>query len=341
MTKTTMPVGAGGQTPQIPRSVFITGANGFIGKALLKRYKALGAQVRGMDLFADPENDVVAGDLTRPQVWAEHAKGCDLFINTAAVVSLAAPWKLYREVSVQGVRNCLNVAIAGGATRFVHISSIAALGWNYPDKADESCDVVIGNQYRYGVAKGASEHVVLASHAAGEIDCTVVRPGDVYGPGSRAWLIEPLKMAKAGALILPNGGKGVFTPVYVEDLLDGIMLAAGLDQACGHIFHLSSASPTTCKAFFANHWRWAGRSGTPRTLPLSLATALTQLIWRVNGLLNIKSEVTPDAMYMLARSGDISIAKARRLLGYEPKVSLEEGLRRSEGWLRVNGQIAL
>lgn len=341
MTKTQMPVGSGGQIPQVPRSVFITGANGFIGRALLKRYKALGAQVRGMDLFADAQNAVVAGDLTRPEAWAEHAKGCELFINTAAVVSLAAPWKLYREVSVQGVRNCLNAAIAGGATRFVQVSSIAALGWDYPDKADESCDVVIGNQYRYGVAKGASEHVVLASHAAAEIDCTVVRPGDVYGPGSRAWLIEPLKMAKAGALMLPNGGKGVFTPVYVDDLLDGIMLAAGLDQARGHIFHLSSASPTTCQAFFANHWRWAGRSGAPRTLPLNVATALTRVIWRVNRLLKINSEVSPDAMYMLARTGDISIAKARRLLGYEPKISLEEGLRRSEDWLRVNGHIPL
>jgi nucleoside-diphosphate-sugar epimerase len=340
MTKTTMPTGSDGQSPEIPRSVFITGANGFIGRSLLKRYKALGAQVRGMDLFADADNDVVAGDLTRPDVWAAHARGCDLFINTAAVVSLAAPWKLYREVSVQGVRNCLEVAITAGARRFVHISSIAALGWKYPDLADEACDVVIGEHYRYGVAKGASEHVVLASHAAGEIDCTVVRPGDVYGPGSRAWLIEPLKMAKAGALILPNGGKGVFTPVYVDDLLDGIMLAAGLAQASGHIFHLSSAQPTTCKAFFANHWRWAGRSGAPRTLPLPVAAALTHLIWRANRVFRINSEVTPDAMYMLARSGDISIAKARRLLGYEPKVTLEEGLRRSEDWLRVTGQIA-
>ncbi|MNF57305.1 hypothetical protein D3C84_388300 [compost metagenome] len=57
-------------------------------------------------------------------------------------------------------------------------------------------------------------------------------------------------------------------------------------------------------------------------------------------LFKLNTEVTPDAMCMLAHTGDISIAKARRLLGYEPKVSLEDGLRRSEDWLRVNGQIA-
>lgn len=340
MTNATMPIGSAGQTPDVPRSVFITGASGFIGRALANRYRALGAEVRGMDLQADPASNVVAGNLTQPAAWSGHAKGCELFINTAAVVSLAAPWKLYRDVSVQGVRNCLDAAVAGGAKRFVQFSSIAALGWDHPNDADEHCPVVIGKQYRYGVAKGASEHLVLAAHAAGEIDCTVIRPGDVYGPGSRAWLSEPLKMAKAGALILPNGGSGVFTPVYVDDLLDGVMLAAGLAQGAGQIFHLCGDGPATCKSFFSNHWRWAGRSGSPRCLPLSAAVALTRVIWGVNKLLQTTNEVTPDAMYMLARKGNISSAKAQRLLGYLPKVDLAEGVRRSEAWLRETGQIS-
>ncbi len=223
-----MPSGAYGQAPRVPESVFITGANGFIGRALMKRYRDLGCEVRGMDIKADAGWNVVAGDLVEPKAWATHARGCELFINTAAVVSLAADWQLYRDVSVQGVRNALDVAIAGGAKRFLQYSSIAAMGWDYPDGADEKRPAAIGVEYRYGVAKRNSEHVVLAAHAAGEIECTVVRPGDVYGPGSRAWLIEPLKMAKAGQLILPDGGRGVFTPVYIEDLLDGTMLAAGL-----------------------------------------------------------------------------------------------------------------
>ncbi|WP_425327820.1 NAD-dependent epimerase/dehydratase family protein [Pseudomonas nitroreducens] len=339
MSHPAMPVGAKGQTPEVPRSVFITGASGFIGQALAKRYRALGAEVRGMDLCADPANGVVAGDLTRPGQWAEYARGSELFINTAAVVSLAAPWKQYREVSVRGVRNCLDIAIQSGTKRFVQFSSIAALGWQYPEQADERCDVVIGEQYRYGVAKGASEHLVLAAHASGEIDCTIVRPGDVYGPGSRAWLTEPLKMAKAGALILPNGGSGRWTPVYIDDLLDGVMLAAGLDQGRGQVFHISAAESVSCKEFFGHHWRWAGRSGSPRSLPLGVATALTSMIWGVNRLLGRHDEVTPDTMYMFSRTGGISIDKARRMLGYAPKISLDEGLRRSEAWLREVGQL--
>lgn len=339
MSKASMPTGSAGQKPALPGSVFITGANGFIGRALLNRYRDLGCDVRGMDLQADSQANVVVGDLTEPSAWADHAKDCDLFINTAAVVSLAADWQLYRDVSVKGVRNALDTAITGGAKRFVQYSSIAALGPDYPDGADERTTTVIGEQYRYGVAKAASEHLVLAAHAAGEIDCTIIRPGDVYGPGSRAWLIEPLKMARKGQLILPDGGKGIFTPVYIDDLLDGSMLAAGLDEGAGQIFILWGGEAVTCREFFGHHWRWAGRKGYPRSLPLKVALSVTSGLWKLNQRLGRKDEVTPDAMLMFSRKGAFNGAKARKLLGFEPKVKLAEGFRRSEIWLKEVGEI--
>lgn len=340
MTHASMPVGANGEKPVPPKAVFITGANGFIGRALLNRYRDLGCEVRGMDIKADPDANVVAGDLTQPETWAHHASGCDLFINTAAVVSLAADWQTYRHGSLQGVRCALDVAIAGGAKRFVHLSSIAALGYDYPDGADEKTPTVIGEHYRYGVAKAGSEHLVLAAHAAGEIECTIIRPGDVYGPGSRAWLIEPLKMARKGQLILPDGGQGIFTPVYIDDLLDGAMLAAGLAQGAGHIFILWGGEAITCREFFAHHWRWAGRKGYPRTLPLKAAVALTTALWTLNQRLGRQDEATPDAMLMFARKGAFDGSKARERLGFAPKVTLEEGFKRSEAWLKSIGEIA-
>jgi nucleoside-diphosphate-sugar epimerase len=238
-----------------------------------------------------------------------------------------------------GVRNALDVAIAGGAKRFVHLSSIAALGWNYPQGADEKTPVVIGEHYRYGVAKGASEHVVLAAHASGEMDCTIVRPGDVYGPSSRAWLLEPLKMAKLGQLILPDGGRHAFTPVYIDDLIDGILLAAGLPQGAGNIYILWGDESVTCRDFFTYHWHWAGRTGHPHCLPLLAALVLTKTLWTVNQQIGRKDEISPDAMRMFARPGGYSIAKARQQLGFNPKVSLAEGMRRSEVWLKQNAHL--
>jgi nucleoside-diphosphate-sugar epimerase len=333
-----LPIGALGQTPVLPRAVFITGANGFIGRVLLNRYKALGVEVRGMDIKADPAANVVAGNLTDPDTWAAHAKGCDLFINTAAVVSLTADWQTYRDVSVKGVRNCLDVAIAGGAKRFLQYSSVACLGWQFPDQTDEKACVVIGPDYRYGVAKGASEHAVLAAHASGEIDCTIIRPGDVYGPGSRAWISVPYEMCKAGKMVLPAHGQGIFSPVYVDDLVDGTLLAVGLPEGRGQIFILSGGIPMTCLDFFTNHWHWAGRKGQPRTMSTGTAVFITRILQTVNRWLKRQDEASPDAMYMFARSGDFSIAKAQRLLGYQPKMDLATGLKNSENWMRETGQ---
>lgn len=333
-----MPRGAAGQEPVRPGFVFVTGANGFIGRALMERYRALGCRVAGMDITADPARHVVAGDITRPDGWAGHARGCDLFIHTAAVVSLSAEWDAYRAVSVRAVRQALDVAIAAGAARFVHFSSIAAMGVDYAPGADERAPVVTGPDYRYGVTKGVSEHVVLAAHAAGEIACTIIRPGDVYGPGSRAWITEPLAMARKGRLLLPDGGRGTFTPVYIDDLLDGVMLAAGLDSGRGQIFILAGDGGVPCREFFAHHWRWAGRRGVPPGLPLAVARQVTRAVWELNRRLGKRDETCPDAILMLARPGAYSIDKARRLLGYAPKVSLAEGMRRSEAWLLGSGE---
>lgn len=338
-TAASLPIGAQGQTPVIPKSVFITGASGFIGRALSDRFRALGATVRGMDLVADPSRDVVAGNLTDPAGWQAHAAGCELFMNTAAVVSTNAEWDTYRQVSVHGMRNALNVARAGGARRFVHYSSAAAMGWDIPDDSDETWPVVIGPDYRYGVAKGASEHLVLAAHASGEMECTVVRPSDVYGPGSRAWLSEPLRLIRARSLLLPRHGEGRFSPVYIDDLLDGTLLASCLPQGAGQIFILGGGYTVSCNEFFGYHWRWAGRSGNPPGLSLANGVRVTRIIQWVNQRLGRCDEACPDAMYMLARPGGYSIAKARDLLGYAPKVSLEEGMRRSEAWLREIGEL--
>jgi nucleoside-diphosphate-sugar epimerase len=334
-----LPVGSAGQIPVLPERVFITGANGFIGRKLMARYRALGCEVRGMDIHADPDNGIVAGNLVKPELWSEHASDCELFIHTAAIVSLAESWQGYREITVQGTRNALDVAVASGAKRFLHYSSIAAMGWEYPEGADETYPVVIGSHYRYGVAKAASEHVVLAAHSAGEIPCTVIRPGDVYGPGGRAWLLEPLKMARAKQLLLPDSGRGIFTPVFIDDLIDGAVLAAGLDAAIGQVFILWGNEPISCRAFFGHHWRWAGHRGNPPSLPLKATLAITAALDRVNKVLARASEATPDTMYMFARKGGFSIAKAQRLLGFEPKITLAEGVRRSEEWLREIGEI--
>ncbi len=334
------PIGTGGQTPALPARVFVTGALGFVGRALLARYRELGVAVRGMDTRADPGWDVVAGDIGAAGPWQEHARGCDLVVHAAAVVSNVAAAEVYRRISVGGVRRALDAAVAGGARRFVHISSCGAYGWHRPPSADEKTPITVLSGNAYQDAKAASEHPALAAHAAGEIPCTIVRPSDVYGPGSRPWVLIPLEMIRRRLFFLPAHGRGVMAPIYIDDLVDGIVLAAGLEAGAGQIFNLIGVAPVATAEFFAHHVRWAGRSGVPPSFSTPTALRLASLASFAGKLLRHPSEASRESMLMLSKSHTVSMEKARRVLGYEPTVGLAEGMQRTEAWLREEGALA-
>jgi nucleoside-diphosphate-sugar epimerase len=313
--------------------VAVTGANGFIGRAVAKRLRAEGAEVAGVDFAADPERDVVAGDVAEAGPWQAAVGSADVVVHTAAIVSNAYDLDESWRVNVLGTRNVLDAAAAGGVGRFVHISSVRAFSdLGFPDGVDEHRPVrPDGNPYVD--TKIASEQVVLQAHAAGEVECTVVRPGDVYGPGSRPWTVLPLELIKARRFLLPAMGRGVFSPVYVDDLVSGLVLAAQHPEAPGQVFTIAGTGGVPAKEFFGHYYRTLGRRG-PICLPTPLAVALAQAAGTAERLRGRRTELNATSMRYLARPGGYSIDKARRLLGYEPQIDLDEGMRRTEAWLR-------
>ncbi len=327
------------KSPPLPHRVFVTGANGFIGRAVLERYRELGAEVCGMDMNADPEAGVVAGNIAEAGPWQKQAEGCDLVVHTAAVVSNSATPALYRAVTVGGVRRALDAAVAGGAKRFLHISSCGAYGWQRPPNAEETYPITTLSGNSYQDSKAASEHPALAAHASGEIPCTVVRPGDVYGAGSRPWVLIPLELIRKGMFLLPAHGKGIFSPIYIDDVVSGIVLAAGHEAGAGQIFNLTAGYGVPSGEFFAYHMRWAGKSGAPRSFSTQTAIVLAEAARMISKVLGKPTEANRQSMLMLSKSETFSIEKARRLLGFDPQIDLAEGMRRTEEGLRARGII--
>ncbi len=318
-----------------PERVFITGAAGFIGRALVERFRELGSEVRGVDLVEADEELHRAADLTEPGDWQDHASGCDLVIHTAAVVGFYSSPEGYWETNVTAARHALDAAVAGGAKRFLHLSSIVVFGFDFEGEVDERSPVR-PNGVHYVDTKIASEQVVLQAHAEAEIPCTIVRPGDVYGPRSRPWTIEPVRLLRSKQLILPDGGRGLHSPVYVDDLVDGIVLAATRPEAEGRVFILTGAEAPTIGEFVAYYCRMLGID-RPRTAPTRVVREVARamdLAARVRGR---KSEATPAAIDYFTRRGSYSIRRARDELGYAPGHDLEAGMRKTEEWLRAEG----
>lgn len=319
------------------RSIFITGANGFIGRALAQRFRELGATVGGVDLAGDADNNVVAGSTVEPGTWEGALAGVDTVIHTAALLGAAHPLDRSREVNVMGTSRVLRAAIKADVARFVHLSSVAAYGFDYPDGVDETYPVQVCGDV-YTDTKVNSEAVVLAAQGAGEIDATIIRPGDVWGPGS-VWVRSPIaEMLKPTGFPLPSGGNGIFSPVYIDNFVDGMVLTIASDRAAGQVFTITDGVGVRCADFFGHLAEMSG--GTIRTLPMSVAAPLADVLGGLLRRLGQPSDLCAGTMWLLNRPGTYSIGKAREVLGYEPLVSIDEGMNRVQEWAGEAGLIA-
>jgi nucleoside-diphosphate-sugar epimerase len=317
-------------------SALITGASGFIGSTLARRLRDAGSEVVGVDLEADHTAGVVAGDVSEPGAWQAAGDGVDVVFHTAAAVTNTASDELGWRLNVLATRNAIDAAVRAGARRFVHFSSVRAFGdTGFPDGVTEDYPVRPGRSV-YVNTKIASEQVALQAHAAERIEVTVIRPGDVYGPRSRPWTTLILEAIARRQFVLPAMGRGVFSPVFVDNLLDGVLRAAERPEGAGQVFTLTDGVGVSCTHFFGHYFRMLGRRG-PRSLPTPLALALAAVPEGAGALSGRKTEVRRESMRYLARTGTYSIDKARRMLGYEPAVDLAEGMRRTERWLRAEG----
>jgi nucleoside-diphosphate-sugar epimerase len=323
--------------PPVPQRVFITGANGFIGRSLARRYRTLGAEVCGIDFVADPEWGVIAADMLQPGQWRHVIDGSELAIHTAALLSNTAAMHDAWRTNVLGTYRVIEAAEAAGVKRLLHVSSVAVFGFDHLEDVDENAPLKTIN-HPYVDTKILGEYAVLQAHASGRLPATVIRPGDVYGPGSRPWVLLPLEMIRVGRFLLPAHGKGVFSPVYIDDLVDGIVIAGSSSAAIGQIFSLTGAEKPSCAEYFSYIARMAGKSGV-RTLSTPAANLVSDLGGSAARLLGRKSELGRNTVRMLSRRAGYSITKAQRLLGYQPRVTLAEGMQRVERWLRDTGAI--
>lgn len=321
---------------QIVSKVLITGANGFIGNTLMRYYKQQGIAVVGVDLCGNGD-DIIEGDISEPETISHLLKECDVIVHTAALVSNAMKDSDMWRVNVLATRNLIAAAKQHKVRRFVQISSIVAYGNTAAGELDED-HPVHADGGSYVLTKLASEHAVLVAQASGGIEVVILRPGDVYGPGSRPWIIAPLEAIAKNQFMLPAKGEGFFRPVYVDDLIRGIDLAVRHPDAAGEIFNLSCEGYITTKEYFAPHYQWLGKKG-PMLVSTKVALRVSAIASKVADLMGNLNEASPATVAQLATKSWFSIKKAERILGWKPEISFEEGMKHSHQWAKDNNLV--
>jgi nucleoside-diphosphate-sugar epimerase len=327
------------------KKALITGATGFIGGRLAERLALEeGVQVRGLartpakgQWLTDLGVEVTPGDVTHPASLRAAMDGCQLVFHAAAWASEGGSRAEVWAVNVTGTQNVANAALAAGVERFVYLSSGAVYGSVQQYNIDERTPTRMrGNLY--GDSKVAAEEVVFRAYREHGLPVVSARASQVYGPRSPQFTIRPVEVIKAGKMVLIDGGRHLCKPVYIDNLVDGLILCAKVEAAIGEAINLTDGEPVPWRDFFGAYGRMLGIDSFS-SVPFALAW-LVGLYNEVGAALQgKKARLNRGAVLSLRSSNSFSNHKARTLLGWEPQVDFNEGMQQTEAWLRAEGYI--
>jgi nucleoside-diphosphate-sugar epimerase len=323
------------------KTILITGIGGFIGLRAAERALEQGMQVRGLEVSPKRAEkaralgiEVILGDTSDSKAAEQACQGVDVVLHTAAIVREGGSWGEFRRVNVGGTATLAQSACTAGAAVFVHLSSVMVYGFVYPDQVAEG-GPLRGEKNPYCQTKIESEAEVRKHHRPTGMSVIIVRPGDVYGPGSNSWVVRPIQLMHRGRFALPNNGRGVMSHVYIDNLIDAVFAAIRTPAADGETFNVTDGADTTYREYFD---RLADISGQnrPRSMPALFIKLVIWCTMTMQQILGRDVEATPAGVDFANRRYGYSIEKAKTLLGYAPAVDLDEGLRRTADWLDKN-----
>ena len=325
-------------------TILVTGSTGFIGARLLQYLAAEGVKVR---IFLRVESEagvlpdgveVVRGSFSDPESLAQAVRGVDRLVHLAGVTK-AIDESGYDAGNVMPVKNLFSAIMKHnpGLKRFIYISSLTAGG-----PASEGIRGVKESDpphpvSAYGRSKLRAE--MLCQEYAQRIPVTVVRPPAVYGPGDKDVLQVFLMLAR-GVLVLPGSAETQrFSMIYVDDLGEGIMMAARSLQAVGHIYYITSHCSLSWDDVVAAAKPALGFSKIFRfTLPQPFVFLLGTVIGAAGSLLGKPALISRDKAHELVQNYWVcSPELARQDFGFAAQTTLADGIAKTIDWYRQKG----
>jgi nucleoside-diphosphate-sugar epimerase len=328
--------------PALPGArVLVTGASGFIGSHVAERLLAQGGTLRL--LVRRPERvaamaaagaEIHTGDLTAPASLGGCCEGIDVVFHAAAWIGTpyarAAAW----QANVDGTRAVMAEARRAGVRRFVHLSSIAVYGPIRTGVVTET-RALGGAVELYGESKIAAEDA--ARDAAGDdVELVVTRPGMVYGPRSRAWTVRLIRWIADGRPAMVAGGHGYARPIFIENLVDALVLCATVPEAAGQAFTLIDEN-MRWRDYLHHYAQMVGRRPRSVSYAVSWLIALTD---ETRALMTRRPpRIRRAALGYAVSHAVLSTDQAHRVLGWRPRYSMADAMAITRAWLVATNQL--
>lgn len=262
------------------------------------------------------------------EVGAQHVEGSEAVIHCAAEAGEWAPPGRYYETNVLGTKRLLEAARLAGVSRFIHISSDSVLLSGVPLRdVNESTPVPETTPHDYAATKAEGELTVIAANDPPVFETVAIRPCLVWGPGDTTILPEIKELVANGQFLWLSGGRQTISTTNINNLTAGIRLA--MTRPCaGEVFYITDEEPVQMRTFLSGYMAANGVELPSRSVPASLAALAARVIERIWRKLrpDRKPPLTRLAVELLSLDHYISTDKARRILGYNPTVTIAAGL---------------
>jgi nucleoside-diphosphate-sugar epimerase len=325
----------------MPLRYLITGASGFIGGHVAE---ACGTRGEAISAILRPTSDralldrmgatLYKGDLTDEAILRQAVGQADVIVNCAAHVGDSGALEEYRPINVDGLRRLLEACKGQQVRRFVHMSTLGVYETRDHHGTDEKELLPEQHLDAYTQTKVEADRLALEYQRKDGVPVVVLRPGFVYGPRDRTVLPRILERLAAGRFNYLGGDQSILNCVYVGNVVDAVFLAVEKPGAVGHAYNLTDGERITKQRFIDAICDGMGYTKPRQVLPRWLIGIVTGMIGRqikrrgING----PGWLTHAQYKFLLLNLDFSIEKARRELGYGPRVSFDQGMRHTMAW---------
>jgi nucleoside-diphosphate-sugar epimerase len=305
--------------------ILVTGANGFVGSALCDRLNAEGYNLRCAVRTPSPdENSIAVGDIGPDTQWDEALHEVDSVIHTAARAHIMKdevpdPLAEYRKINVDGTLNLARQAAQAGVKRFIFISSIKVNGEQTPLGEPFTPEDTPAPEDPYGISKHEAEQGLQQLAQETGMDVVIIRPPLVYGPGVKGNFASMVRLVEKG-IPLPLGAiHNKRSLVALDNLVDLIVTCIDHPAAANQIFLAGDGEDVSTTELLRGVAKAMGKPARLIPVPASILTLGATLLGK------------KAVAQRLLGSLQVDISKAREVLGWEPVVSVEEGMAKAVG----------
>ncbi|HSP87669.1 MAG TPA: NAD-dependent epimerase/dehydratase family protein [Ignavibacteriaceae bacterium] len=325
--------------------ILVTGGTGFTGSALVRKLLSLGHKVKTIDYqkgivyeqLQKEGAEIIIGSITDKNLVDKATEGMDIVFHVAAAFrEMDVKDEHYYNVNVNGTRYVMEAAMKHNIKKVIYCSTQGVHGHINNPPGNENSPIAPEDYYQQTKYEG---EVVVQEFIKKGLKGTIIRPTAIYGPGDPERFFMIYKKAKKGFFPMFGKGETFYHPVYIDNLVDAFILSMDLNKGNGETYIIADEEYYPIKELVKRVGKAMNIDVKIKYYPVMPLVIAGHVVEKVCKPFGIAPPIFPRRVDWFRQVRAFKIDKAKKELGYEPKVGIDEGLKNTYNWYIANGYL--